>query len=86
MFSAETQNTRGYAFTFAKTGKLDGLFLSALTPGQHIYTGAHADTGHQSSREGSEPLFPYGIPQPLGFTAQVQQGAPAAASHLEWGR
>lgn len=64
-FSAETQNTRGYAFSF---GRLDGFFLSILIPGQHIYTGAHVDTGHQSLRQEYEPAC-FHITQPLGFTS-----------------
>ena len=31
------------------------FFLSILIPGQHIYIGAHVDTGDQSSRQEFEP-------------------------------
>lgn len=65
MFSAETQNTRGYAFTF---GRLDGFFLSILSPGQHIYIGAHVDTGDQSSRQEYEQAC-FHMTQPSGFTS-----------------
>lgn len=68
MFSAETQNARGYILSHLQRPEDLMFFLCILILGQHIYTGVRVATGNQISRQEYEPAC-FHMTEPVEFTS-----------------